>query len=183
MSVDYRMTIKRKKDDKVLGTCIVNQLKNIVSSSHYKLMHLSRYGDSKADKFEYDDIIAFINATKKDLQDAYAKVFEKKMLIALAKNAEIKSELEEDIHYIEDEEIENAFCDMQSASEIAGIVTCIVEDMERKDESAEFGYVMAYRYNAEGLPDSSYTDVNGNIQHMSASVFSHDVYCEVEALY
>ena len=178
MSVDYRFTIKRKADDKKLGTFYYNRIKSLydiyATDLKFDPENISSNEESPT-KFTSNDITNDINLLKMKIASDYSKIFEKKLLIPQAANKDIKDDIEADIYTIE-EEIKDLMYALEALSGLYGAITAIVEDLVRDSSNdPENESSMAYIYNAEGLPNTA--------EGYSPSIWVDDVYIEVLACY
>lgn len=173
MSTDYNLKICRKADDKVLGIVQCNCLKNIFDTEFTKYigceMNSWHYDNVK---FEMRDLENGLNSVNIKIENLHENIFEKKMMIALAKSKDIKFELEQDITDLRSDiaELMNVSA---SFSMIIGIVECIAINMFK-------GKSMAYEYNAKGLPKRIQTYENGTTTQYDPCIFEDDVYCIIE---
>lgn len=177
MSTTYTLSIRRKKDDKEIAKFVCNYLKGIFDSEFAKYINCStrsRYSYNN-EKFDYDDLSNMLSAIQDKIALQYKNIQEKKLLIALARNTTIKSELEEEIFYIEKENIPELFGIYYDASNIQGSIMTLVENNIKLNESEKEDWddnVMAYKYNAEGLKSEN--------DKYSPCLFSDDIYCVIE---
>lgn len=169
MSTEYMVTVKRKADDKALGSFMANELKTIIGSEFADKIGCDENPDGR--RFEFNDLETVFNAVWKNVAASYAKISEKKFMVCAAKSAQIKRELEEDIRFVE-EDIEEYSYIMRSAAKIMGKVQAVAEDLEKDGE-------FAYRYNGEDLPKKKAAYSNGLEQEYSVCVWNADVYCEI----
>lgn len=128
MSYDYTLTVKNKKDDKILGKAFCNEIKNITLSSKFiEKLHGNIYGTSKM-TFTVNEAYSLIDDIENTIKNEYGKILEKKLLSASAANVEIKRDFEEEILEI-NEYITELFCMQSSISKIIGKINAICEDM------------------------------------------------------
>ena len=175
MSIDYRYTIKRKVDDKVIGSFYYNMIKNLgnVSCADFdlKLDPSDAYYDRVSIKYTVDDISNDINALRKHIEVISIKMSEKKLLIAMAANRDIKDELENDIFILESE-IKDCEYAIEALAGLQAVVNVLVEDnVNIADDTKD---KIAYIYNAKDLPKTK----DGYDSHL----FVSDVYLEVQKL-
>lgn len=168
MSTEYKINIHRKSDNKLIGCTMANQLKTIFDSELSDVLGCSgRYNANKL-RFEVSDLMTVAAKVFSRIQADYAKINEKKLMIALAKNKEIKDELELDIRDIQeyiDDELKYV---LYSAKVLQGMISCIVEDQINLSTDK-----CAYEYNAE--------DLSKNENGCKTTIWENDVYCEVIA--
>lgn len=173
MSTDYNLKICRKADDKVIGVVQCNRLKNIFDTEFAKYIGCEtnswHYDNAK---FEMRDLENGLNSVNIKIENLHENVFEKKMMIALAKSKDIKLELEQDIMDIRSD-IAELMNTSASFSVIIGIVECVSVDMFK-------GKQMAYEYNAKGLPKRIQIQENGTTAKYDPFIFEDDVYCIIE---
>lgn len=173
MSTDYTLSIRRKKDDKEIAKFLCNYLKGIFDSEFAKYINCNTKYSYNNKNFDYNDLSNMLTAIQDKIALKYKTIQEKKFLIALSQNAEIKSELEEEISYIENEDIPelfNIFCD---ASVIQGSIVTLVENNMKLNESEKEDSddnIIAYKYNAEGLKSED---------NYSPCLWSDDIYCVI----
>lgn len=175
MSTTYTLSIRRKKDDKEIAKFVCNYLKGIFDSEFAKYINCNTRYSYKGEKFDYNDLSNMISAIQDKIALQYKTIQEKKFLIALSQNTEIKSELEEEIFYIEKENIPELFGVYYDASVIQGSIMTLVENNIKLNESEKEDWddnVMAYKYNAEGLKSDN--------DKYSPCLFSDDIYCVIE---
>ena len=175
MSTNYTLSIRRKKDDKEIAKFVCNYLKGIFDSEFAKYINCNTRYSYKNEKFDYNDLSNMISAIQDKINLQYKTIQEKKFLIALSQNTEVKSEIEEDISYIENEVIPELFDIYYSVSVILGSIITIVENNIKLNESEKEDsddYIMAYKYNAEGLilKDDKY----------SPCLWVDNIYCVIE---
>ena len=103
MSTNYTLSIRRKKDDKEIAKFLCNYLKSIFDSEFAKYINCNTRYSYNNEKFDYDDLSNMLSTIQDKIALQYKIIQEKKFLIALSQNTEIKSELEEEIFYIEKE--------------------------------------------------------------------------------
>ena len=176
MGIDYRIKICRKVDDKCLGICNANQLKSIFDSEYAELIHCNNRNCNNV-KFTKDDLCAVSTAVFDKIKSLYQTIFEKKLLIALAQNVDIKHELEKEILSLE-EDIEEQRWPLDAANTVCGIIDCITENLwDKNDKHA------AYEYNGFDLPKKECTYGDGKTYKYSQTVWSNDIYCLIEANY
>lgn len=166
MSTYYKFTVKRNFDNKVVGMFYFNAIKALnevyVQNSKLKI----DLDEIRSDGFTFtdEDVKNDINALRQELSLIHSKIFEKKLLMPMSANVDVKFEIESDIKDLE----ENANFILNGIEALAGLhyaITIVVEDMvisklsnENDDEEVDSAYV----YNAEGLPK----DENGHVQHL-----------------
>ena len=175
MSTNYTLSIRRKKDDKEIAKFVCNYLKGIFDSEFAKYINCNTRYSYKNEKFDYDDLSNMLSAIQDKIALQYKNIQEKKFLIALSQNVEIKSELEEEIFYIEKENIPELFGIYYDASVIQGSIMTLVENNIKLNESEKEDWddnVMAYKYNAEGLESDN--------DKYSPCLFADDIYCVIE---
>ena len=175
MSTNYTLSIRRKKDDKEVAKFLCNYLKGIFDSEFAKYINCNTRYSYKNEKFDYDDLSNMLIAIQDKIALQYKNIQEKKFLIALSQNVEIKSELEEEIFYIEKENIPELFGIYYDASVIQGSIITLVENNIKLNESEKEDSddnVMAYKYNAEGLKSDN--------DKYSPCLFADDIYCVIE---
>ena len=175
MSTNYTLSIRRKKDDKEIAKFVCNYLKGIFDSEFAKYINCNTRYSYKDEKFDYDDLSNMLSAIQDKIALQYKTIQEKKFLIALSQNTEIKSELEEEIFYIEKENIPELFDIYYDASAIQGSIMTLVENNIKLNESEKEDWddnVMAYKYNAEGLKSEN--------DKYSPCLFADDIYCVIE---
>lgn len=179
MSVDYRLAVRRKNDDKILGVVDCNQIKGVLDYPKFARMIGcdSRYNSNKV-TFGYDDLESIENEAYDEIDSIISKIIEKKMMIATAKSVEVLEHLEEDLSYIKSEELKEVKYVIDLVGEIKGMVLAITQDLyqnpvlnfeEDKDYDDETSNVPAYKYNAVDLP-------NGEKQY----TYMYDVYFQLE---
>lgn len=173
MSTDYNLKICRKADSKVLGVVQCNCLKNIFDTEFAKYVgcEVNSWHYDNA-RFEMRDLENGLNGVNTKIMNLYDNVFEKKMMIALAKSKDVKFELEQDITDLRSDiaELTNISA---SFSMIIGIVECIAINMFK-------GKNMAFEYNAKGLPKRIQKYENGTTAEYDPCIFEDDVYCMIE---
>ena len=173
MSTDYRFTIKRKADNKKLGTFYYNKIKSFydIDASGFKLdpENISSNNASPS-VFSFDDINYDIDKVKSKISADYSKMFEKKLLIPQAASRDIKDDIESDIYMLEDD-VKQLMYVLEALAGLAGAVSAVVEDLV-KDENGDDSD-MAYVYNAAGLPKTA----EGYEPH----IWTTDVYIEALA--
>ena len=175
MSTNYTLSIRRKKDNKEIAKFLCNQLKGIFDSEFAKYINCNTRYSYKDEKFDYNDLSNMISAIQDKIVLHHKTIQEKKFLIALSQNTEIKSELEEEIFYIERENIPELFDIYYDASVIQGSIMTLVENNIKLNESEKEDWddnVMAYKYNAEGLKSEN--------DKYSSCLFADDIYCVIE---
>ena len=175
MSTNYTLSIRRKKDDKEIAKFVCNYLKGIFDSEFAKYINCNTRYSYKNEKFDYDDLSNMLIAIQDKIALQYKNIQEKKFLIALSQNVEIKSELEEEIFYIEKENIPELFGIYYDASVIQGSIMTLVENNIKLNESEKEDWddnVMAYKYNAEGLKSED--------DKYSPCLWADDIYCVIE---
>lgn len=175
MSTNYTLSIRRKKDDKEIAKFLCNYLKGIFDSEFAKYINCNNRYSYKDEKFDYNDLSNMISAIQDKIALQYKDIQEKKFLIALSQNTEIKSELEEEIFYIENENIPELFNIYYDASTIQGSIMTLVENNIKLNESEKEdsdNNVMAYKYNAEGLKSDN--------DKYSPYLWVDDIYCVIE---
>ena len=177
MSVDYRIKICRKVDDECLGICNANQLKSILDSEYSGLINCDSGRNCDKVKFTKDDLLAVTSAAFDKIKDLYKTITEKKLMLVMAQNVDIKHELEEEIFSL-NEEIEDQTWPIASAYELAGLIDCVVEDLWDKGDKHP-----AYKYNGFDLPEKTVVYANGDKETLTPTVWCEDVYCIVEANY
>jgi hypothetical protein len=174
MSTNYTLSIRRKKDDKEIAKFLCNHLKDIFDSEFSQYINCNTRYSYKDEKFNYNDLLNMLIAIQDKIALQYKNIQEKKFLIALSQNTEIKSELEEEIFYIEKENIPELFDIYYNASVIQGSIVTLVENNIKLNESEKEDSddnVMAYKYNAEGLKTES---------EYSPCLWVDDIYCVIE---
>lgn len=182
MGVDYRIEIRRKADKKLLGTVDANCLKTIFDSGLQDKLHLEGRS-SDGYEFTTDDIDSCIDAAKTKIGKCWDAILEKKLMIPLASNAEVKQELEEDIGYVKDD-IEDYMSVISACSKLYGLIDCVTESLyktEVKDGKSED--LPAYIFNGSDLPKTKITYTDGTECEQSAYIWNHDVVCIVRADY
>lgn len=175
MSTNYTLSIRRKKDDKEIAKFVCNYLKGIFDSEFAKYINCNTRYAYKDEKFDYNDLSNMLIAIQDKIALLYKTIQEKKFLIALSQNTEIKSELEEEIFYIEKEHIQELLDIYYDASAIQGSIMTLVENNLKLNESEKEDWddnVMAYKYNAEGLKSDN--------DKYSTCLFADDIYCVIE---
>lgn len=175
MSTNYTLSIRRKKDDKEIAKFLCNYLKSIFDSEFAKYINCNTRYSHKNEKFDYNDLSNMISAIQDKIALQYKTIQEKKFLIALSQNSEIKLELEEEISYVENETIPELFATYYDASVIQGSIITLVENNIKLNESEKEDWddnVMAYKYNAEGLKSEN--------DKYSPCLFVDDIYCVIE---
>lgn len=152
MSISYIITVKRKIDNKPIAKFIGDMLKNIVCSEFEEILHLSNYNNNAA-RFDMSDLENLEAAVWNKINATYAEIFEKKLLIACAQNAEIKSELEQDILDLRDYIDTELRWILHSSATLQSRISLTVVDMihDTDDSKNDPDAVMAYRYNALDL--------------------------------
>ena len=176
MSVDYRIKIFRKVDDKLLGVCYANQLKAILDSEFAEIINCDRCNCDKA-KFTYNDLEALSTAVFGKMKELNNKIAEKKLMLAIAHSVDVKHELEEEIFSIK-EELEELRWPFENASKLQGMLDCVVEDLWDKEDKHP-----AHEYNSFDLPEKTVVYANGDKETLTPTVWCKDVYCVVEANY
>jgi hypothetical protein len=175
MSTNYTLSIRRKKDDKEIAKFLCNYLKSIFDSEFAKYINCNTRYSYKNEKFDYNDLSNMISTIQDKIALQYKTIQEKKFLIALSQNTEVKSELEEEISYIENEIIPELFATYYDASVIQGSIITLVENNIKLNESEKEDFddnVMAYKYNAEGLKSED--------DKYSPCLWADDIYCVIE---
>lgn len=175
MSTNYTLSIRRKKDDKEIAKFLCNHLKGIFDSEFAKYINCNTRYSYNNEKFEYNDLSNMLSAIQDKIALQYKTIQEKKFLIALSQNTEIKSELEEDISYIENETIPELFNIYYDTSVIQGSIITLVENNIKLNEPEKEDCndnVMAYKYNAEGLKSED--------DKYSPCLWADDIYCVIE---
>lgn len=184
MGTDYRIEVRRKSDDKLLGVADANCLKSIMDSTFDEMMNLD--GRSSNDtRFTIEDVDKVENAAYAKMQEHYATIHEKKMMIVLAANTDIKRDLEEDIRYEEDD-IKGLQYVISACGQVYGIIDCIAESLyhEVKAEGDDGEkYVPAYKFNGMDLPKKKEKWNDGKEYESSVYIWKTDVYCVVKADY
>ena len=175
MSTNYTLSIRRKEDNKEIAKFLCNHLKSIFDGEFAKYINCNTRYSYKNEKFDYNDLSNMLSAIQDKINLQYKTIQEKKFLIALSQNTEVKSEIEEDISYIENEVIPELFDIYYSASVILGSIITIVENNIKLNEDKTEDWDdtnIAYKYNAEGLKseDNKY----------SPCLFAEDIYCVIE---
>lgn len=167
MSTDYYIHIKRKCDNKEIGSFLANRLKNFRDRVEFEgRIH---------EKFTYEDLDDLWSAVKRDVSKKYGEILEKKLMLMNSKSREVKESFEEDIGYIE-EDISELLCELASISAIQGAISAIVEDCLVDGEPA-------YERNGKDLPIKMVEHGNGRKYESRQYVFNDDVYFEIEANY
>jgi hypothetical protein len=175
MSTNYTLSIRRKEDNKEIAKFLCNHLKGIFDSEFAKYINCNTRYSYKNEKFDYNDLSNMISTIQDKIALQYKTIQEKKLLIALARNTTIKTELEEEIFYIEKENISELFGVYYDASAIQGSIITLVENNIKLNESEKENSddnVMAYKYNAEGLKSDN--------DKYSPCLFADDIYCVIE---
>ena len=172
MSTDYTLSIRRKKDDKEIAKFLCNYLKGIFDSEFAKYINCNTKYSYNNKNFDYNDLANMLTAIQDKIALKYKTIQEKKFLIALSQNAEIKSELEEEISYIENEDIHELFNIFYDASVIQGSIVTLVENNMKLSESEkeDDDNIIAYKYNAKGLKSED---------NYSPCLWSDDIYCVI----
>lgn len=172
MSTDYTLSIRRKKDDKEIAKFLCNYLKGIFDSEFAKYINCNTKYSYNNKNFDYNDLANMLTAIQDKIALKYKTIQEKKFLIALSQNAEIKSELEEEISYIENEDIHELFNIFYDASVIQGSIITLVENNMKLSESEkeDDDNIIAYKYNAKGLKSED---------NYSPCLWSDDIYCVI----
>ena len=172
MSTDYTLSIRRKKDDKEIAKFLCNYLKSIFDSEFAKYINCNTKYSYNNKNFDYNDLANMLTAIQDKIALKYKTIQEKKFLIALSQNAEIKSELEEEISYIENEDIHELFNIFYDASVIQGSIITLVENNMKLSESEkeDDDNIIAYKYNAKGLKSED---------NYSPCLWSDDIYCVI----
>lgn len=143
MSTDYKMTIKRKTDNKIIGKVFCNEIKQLIDTSYVKNHNIT----SHTMKFNIDIKLLddILNNIENDIKKEYSKIFEKKLLSNTA-TVDIKRiyddeilDHEEYIHYL----LELHF----AASTLSTRITTISEDMLYYNEITK-----EWEYDAEEHP-------------------------------
>lgn len=176
MSVDYRIKIFRKVDDKLLSICYANQLKAILDSEFAGIINCDRRNCDKA-KFTFNDLEALSDVSFSKLQELYGQVIEKKLMLAIAHSVEVKHEIEEEIFGL-NEEIEDVRWAIENSAKLQGMIACIVEDLWDKEDKHP-----AHEYNGFDLPEKTVVYANGDKEVFTPTVWSNDTYCIIEANY
>jgi hypothetical protein len=173
MSTNYTLSIRRKIDDKEIARFLCNQLKCIFYGGFGKYINCDNDHLYNNEQFEYKDLISICDIVQEKISTEYKNIQEKKLLIALAQNKEIKEELEDEIFSIEDEVIPELFDVYYGAVSIKGSIETLVENnMKLSKEEDEDDHTMAYRYNAEDLK---------NEDNDYPSLWVDQVYCIIES--
>ena len=175
MSIDYTLSIRRKKDDKEIAKFLCNYLKGIFDSEFAKCINCNYRNSYNNGTFEYNDLSNMLVAIQDKIALQYKTIQEKKFLIALSQNTKIKSELEEEIFYIENEDIPELFNIFYDASVIQGSIITLVENNIKLNESEKKDsddYNIAYKYNAE--------DLKSEDDKCSSYLWTNDIYCVIE---
>lgn len=166
MGVDYKIEVYRHEDDKKIASFWCNQIKSILDSQFANEIHCDHRRCDNV-RFNPAELYSISARVQEHIEKLYSKILEKKLMIPLSQNAEIKNGFEADIHEIQ-EEIQDYFSVHSSVSTVYGMISCVVEDLchyEKCDENNE--PIPAYEYNAEGTDESS--------------IWNHDVYCVIKA--
>lgn len=158
MGVDYQISIRRKKDDKEIGVVIANLLKPILDSSLSGKINCENHRNSDKVKFEVSHLEDVITSAKERIASEFGKKKEQQLYLTVAKSESAINHIEEKISFC-DEQIEEYFIVLEAASEVLGMIQCLVEDQIKGEKAA-------YEYNGDG---------NGDY------VWNHDVYCIIDA--
>lgn len=177
MGTDYRFTVKRKADNKTIAIFYYNGIKSLsdVYVRNLKLdLDCIRGEDTNQFRFEAQDVANDINTLRKEVDAAYHKIFEKKLLVPMSANSDIKFEIESDIKDLEND-VEYFLDGIEALAGLRATLRTIVEDMVEcnKTDDNDEEHHCAYVYNAEGLPKNE----NGYDPHL----WLDDVYVEVKA--
>lgn len=176
MSTDYTLSVCRKKDDKEIAKFLCNYLKGIFDSEFTSYINCNnRY---PCERFDFDDLTNMLIAIENKISLQYKTIQEKKFLIALSQNNQIKSELEEEISHIENEIIPELFQIYYNASTIQGSIMTLVESnikLNQSEKEDQDDDVIAYKYNAE--------DLKSDDDKYSPCLFVDDTYCVIKGLY
>lgn len=179
MSTDYRMSIHRKIDNKILGVVDCNQIKAILDNPKFAnvIGCDSRYDSDKA-KFEYKDLEEIEDLAYEELEKVISRILEKKMMIMNAKSTEVLEHLEDELQYIYSEELSELKYEINLVGEIEGMILSITQDSyknpmlysEVKDHDDNTINIPASKYNASDL------DVKEDMKH----IYTGDVYLQLE---
>lgn len=183
MGTDYRIEVRRKSDDKLLGVANANCLKHVMDSEFDEMMNLDGRS-SQYSMFTIEDVNNVEIAAYRKMGEYYSTIHEKKMMIVLAANTDIKRDLEDDIRY-EEEDIKNLQYVISACGHIYGIIDCITEslyhDVDTKTD--EDKSVPSYEFNGMDLPKKKGKWSDGTEYESSVCVWNSDVYCVVKADY
>lgn len=181
MGTEYRIEVRRKSDDKLLGVANANCLKHVMDSEFDEMMNLDGRS-SQNSRFTIKDVNNVEIAAYRKMGEYYSTIHEKKMMIVLAANTDIKRDLEEDIRYIEDD-IKNLQYVISACGQTYGIIDCITEslyhDVEAKAD--EDKNVPSYEFNGMDLPKKKGKWSDGTEYESGVFIFNTDVYCVVKA--
>lgn len=86
MSIDYRLKIFRKCDNKQIGTINANRLKTIMDSAFSEKIHCGDYISSDKVRFTYEELESVSVAAFEKLSEYYNKITLKTFMISAAKN-------------------------------------------------------------------------------------------------
>ncbi len=183
MGVDYRIEIRRKSDDKLLGTVDANCLKSIMDSCLGEPMNLDDRSSDNV-RFTLEDVVKVENSAYDKMEKYYATIYEKKMMIALASSTDIKNSLEEDIRYYEDDIKELRYV-ISACGQVYGLVDCVAESLWHtvKAENDEDSEIPGYKFNGMDLPKTKSKWNDGTEYESSVYIWKDDVYCIVKADY
>jgi hypothetical protein len=190
MSTDYRMVIRRKRDNRLLGIVNCNQIKSILNSPLSDEISLTYRADLKGKRLSYGDFVNLTDSCFKRLDALNAKILEKKLMIMGSNNMVSIKKFENEIRDIENEDIPETRYALEASVIIQGMVDAVVEDLymnpvvlgdnEKEDEKTN---IPAYVYNGEDLPKEKVTYSNGKTYESGVTIWNRDVYLELEASY
>lgn len=164
MSTDYHIEIRRCNDDKEVGKVMCNSIKNIIDSDVSHCINCTGYQVDGV-KFRYGDLDAANHQVVSNIEMLFNQIHEKKMMICVASNIDIKHDLEDDILSL-NEELQRNYVTLWAIGEIQGKINALVEDTIHEDGPA-------YELNAH--------DQKCNIENILPAIWSSDVYCVLKA--
>lgn len=196
MGTDYRVEVRRKADKRTLGEFDANCLKSIMDSGFGERMHLDGRSSNNA-TFTYEEVEAVEEAAWKAIDEHYAKIMEKKLMIPMSANEKIKYELEEDIRYERESIDEDLKYTVMACSFLRGAIDCVTESLYHKVDKAtakaadsdtadsveDEQWISAQKWNALDLPKTKGKWSDGTEYEMTAYISDNDVECIVHADY
>lgn len=186
MSTEYHIEIRRKSDNKLIRRAIADCLKSIMDSPYSKPMHFEGRYDADKVTFDYEDVEKVEQSANEALDKYMAEYFEKKMSVLLAQNVDVKREIEDDLHYLKQDYIDEAKSVIAACGFVEGLISALVEDelVEDPVEKYEDGtpkLISAYKSNASDLPKVKKTYGDGHEYEETPMVFNRDVYMTIRA--
>lgn len=190
MGTDYRLIIRRKYDNKLLGIVNCNQIKSILDSSFSEKIGCSSRFDADGRIFTFDNLKNLTDACFKRLDELNQKILMNRIMIMGARSVDVIGKFEEDNDCIENDCIPEVKCVLEASVFIQGLVSAIVEDRFRNPapfnhdgDNKETDNIPAYIYNGEDLPKATIKGLGDKTHKNGVMIWNGDVNLEIEANY